>query len=221
MSIVFTKHLDQSASCPSCQHPTQTSGDTEIQCSGCSLIYQRVTEIEEETIEQRSAPVPAVQRPSAAFRPSKLSRQRTVDSLASGDEIRHFKRVRIILQEASFSRGDSFSTMSIMVHKPGGSHTIRLALLDIGSSVNLIGEKTVKRLGVDMQPHNGKPISSLGGEDFPMGNVTLDWHVKGHHKTYTTEFGVIAENQSRGFDVLLGSTFIERSNILMPNRDVY
>ena len=103
------------------------------------------------------------------------------------------------------------TTFKMAIHMEGEQMLKRMVQLDTGSSVNLLSELVLADLGMPLEPWDGKVIPLGEGEPiWPLGKVTLDWHVIGKPKTYKDTFLVIDAASSEDFDVLLSRDTIGR-----------
>ncbi|KAL8795643.1 MAG: hypothetical protein Q9195_001881 [Heterodermia aff. obscurata] len=106
---------------------------------------------------------------------------------------------------------DLRTTFKMVIHMQGDQTLTRMVQLDTGSSVDLLSELVTSDLGKELEPYDGQVIPLGDGEPIrPLGKVTLDWHVMGKPKTYTTTFLVLDEVSSEDFDVLLSRDTIGR-----------
>ena len=140
------------------------------------------------------------------------------DTRASGDEASG------MIKHGELSTGAvKWKTQLYMViYIPGGDDIKMCACkLDTASSVNILSWQTVNRLGVSMEPYDGDMVVPLGDPVQPVGQVTLDWHVRGRSKTYTTDFVVLDERSSRGFDALLSEKTIGDIGFYKLNETVW
>lgn len=110
----------------------------------------------------------------------------------------------------------------MMIHVPGGdSLKMCLCKLDTGSSVDALSEQVVKDLGVPMRPYLGPKVTPLGDPIQPIGQLTLHWNVRKRDKTYKTDFVVLDDHSSRGFDALLSDKEIGRIGFYTVNDTVW
>lgn len=100
------------------------------------------------------------------------------------------------------------TTFYMVVLCPDDKIVVKNCILDNGSACDIIAEKSVKHLGKPMEQHVGGILETFGGSITPIGQLTLDWHVRNRTKTYTTTFSVVSEEHSGHFDVLLGKVSI-------------
>ena len=98
---------------------------------------------------------------------------------------------------------------------------MRRAKLDTASDVDAVSEEVVTSFGTAMERYAGHPISPLGPPINPIGEIQLEWHVSRRAKTYKTRFAVLNNDQSRGFDVLVGSKTIGDVGFYDKNQSVW
>ena len=107
----------------------------------------------------------------------------------------------------------------MVIHLPNkDSSKTRIAKLDTGSAVNVVSKPVAEALGMNMEPYYGADVVPLGGTMRPLGQLTLDWHVMGKGKTYTTTFLVL---ESEEFDVLLSDETIGRIGFYTVNNEIW
>ena len=103
----------------------------------------------------------------------------------------------------------------MVIHNGVEGFVIRLARTDNGSDVDAITQEAVTALGRELRPNDGIPLSLVNGDNFyPEGEIDLEWHVLEGERTYTTRFFVLSINDSRDFDVILGSETLERLKVV-------
>lgn len=92
-------------------------------------------------------------------------------------------------------------------------------MLDTGSDLNLVSQRTLRNLGLQFTHRKGPTLTGLGNVPiFPVGFIMLTWHVNRHEKiTYSEEFWVISDDVHPLFDVLLGKDWIHDNNALLRN----
>ena len=96
------------------------------------------------------------------------------------------------------------NSLKMVIHLPKDSSQTQIAILDLASACNVVSNVVAETLGMKMNPYNGETFIDLSGQVLePLGQLTLDWHVMGKAKTYTTTFLVIEANKA--FDVILGA----------------
>lgn len=107
------------------------------------------------------------------------------------------------------------TTFRMVLHLHDISIT-RIAKLDTGVEVDLVSNRVANDLDMKMKPYHGEDFMALGGRMRPLGQLTLDWHVIGKEKTYTTTFLVV---EAEEFDVLLGDKTIGEITFYNSNDD--
>lgn len=166
-----------------------------------------------------SEPVPAQQQ--------EIRRSQRVPSLrGSFSDPVHLRHLRVPTDLLSTSSHSEQSTewmtiVSMAISASDGSSLFRLGMLDTASAVNAIAEEVVSDIGMEMESYDGPDICALGVYATPIGTVKVQWHVAGRAKTYTTSFRVFPDELARGFDVLLGGSFIKKHKFLLRNEDVF
>lgn len=114
------------------------------------------------------------------------------------------------------------SNFDMAISKPDGSVIMRRAKLDTGAQVDVLSEDVVNVVGVQMKPYDGPSLNTLGKETIrPLGKVSLEWHISGKLKTYTTDFLVVSAVDSCYFDVLLIDKTIGEIGFYTINHDVW
>lgn len=105
------------------------------------------------------------------------------------------------------------TTFKIVIHRRDTS-IMRVAKLDSGANVDVMSKRVADSLGMKLEPYFGEDNLALGGRKTPLGQLTLDWHVMGKGRTYTSTFLILdVEN----FDVLLGDKTIGEVEFNAPN----
>ena len=138
---------------------------------------------------------------------------------ASGDEASGMLKHRELSAGAVKWKTQDYMVIFI----PGGDALLTcLCKLDTASSVNILSWDIMNRLGVSMmEPYDGDMVVPLGDPVQPVGQLTLNWHVRGRNKTYTTHFVVLDEWSSRGFDALLSEKTIGDIGFYSINETVW
>ncbi|KAL8828835.1 MAG: hypothetical protein Q9170_006431 [Blastenia crenularia] len=108
----------------------------------------------------------------------------------------------------------------IVIHSPKGDKQ-RVACLDTGSEIDVVGHHVVDELGLQREPYHGGPLSPVGDPFTPQSQVTFDWHVSKFTRTFSTTFAVLGEEHSREFDVLLGRITIEKYRFFHRNKNLF
>ena len=109
----------------------------------------------------------------------------------------------------------------MIIHLPNGAVKMNLAKLDTAAAIDILSQEILNRLGIPMEEYYGGNISPLGAPITPLGQVTLDWHIRGYSKTYTTTFAVLDHHSTRGFDALLSSKTIGEIGFYTINDSVW
>ena len=129
------------------------------------------------------------------------------------------------LDERSFtgkSAGEITSSwktqFKMVIHLPKGGSKTRIAKLDSGCAVNVVSKSVAEALGMKMEKYDGIEVAPLGGTMRPLGQLTLDWHVMGKERTYTTTFLVL---DTENFDVLLGDETIKTLDFYTVTQAVF
>jgi len=92
------------------------------------------------------------------------------------------------------------------------------ALLDTGSSPNIIRHGKAIETGYEMEPYQGLSVIAADGRTFePVGYVKLQWHFHNlrHERTYTVKFLIVADTLP--FDVIIGWPFIRKIKLFTWN----
>jgi hypothetical protein len=93
----------------------------------------------------------------------------------------------------------------------------RRCLLDTGSDVNLVSQRTLRMLSLSMTECEDSVIS-LGAQILLIGSTKLSWHVDcQEQKTYHTNFLVVADDIRPRFDFILGKDWIKENEALLHN----
>lgn len=128
-------------------------------------------------------------------------------------------------KQARSSRGPTrFKThFYMMIHLSAGEVKMYICKNDSASSVNILSRQVVKSLGMTMESYDvdGPAVAPMGPLIQPIGKITLDWHVLGKTKTYTTEFIVLDDDATRGFDALLSADTIREIGFYFINDEVW
>ena len=98
---------------------------------------------------------------------------------------------------------------------------IRIAKLDTGSWFDVLSESVANDLGMKWETYDGADLAPLGPNIKPLGQLTLDWHVIGKLKTYTTTFVILDNHTTRGFDALLSDDTIGKIGFFVVNPEVF
>lgn len=106
----------------------------------------------------------------------------------------------------------------MVIHLPKDGSKTRIAKLDTGSSVDLVSKSVAEALDMKMEPYYDGDVVPLGETMTPLGQLTLDWHVMGKGKTYTTTFLIL---DSKEFDVLLSDETIWKIGFYTVNKDIW
>ncbi|KAL8861931.1 MAG: hypothetical protein Q9178_001801 [Gyalolechia marmorata] len=114
-----------------------------------------------------------------------------------------------------------FERVFYMIIHVGERNAQRVTCLDTGSDFDVISHQVVVDLGLQPEKYTGERVKPLGGIYDPEGQITLDWHVLGFNKTYTTTFAVFSNHYSEGFDVLLGRHTIKKIGFYKKESDVW
>lgn len=113
------------------------------------------------------------------------------------------------------------TVLYMIIHLPDGRKKMNLAKLDTAAAINILNVEILERLELPMEEYHGGDISPLGDPIRPLGQVTLDWHIKAMSKVYTTTFAVLDSQATRGFDALLGCRTIGEIGFYTVNESVW
>lgn len=109
----------------------------------------------------------------------------------------------------------------MLIHLPNGDIKMYICKNDTASKVNILSRQVVKSLGMEMEPYNGPPVAPMSALIQPIGKITLDWHVLDRTKTYTTEFIVLDDKATSGFDALLSEDTVGEIGFYFINNAVW
>jgi len=118
MSFVFNQDdvgESSSAICPGCRTPSSYSNDADIQCTECQMFFRRITVIQDDESSPRNTPSAEDQHTRDFVLQPEIteagSRKRTFYEFAEREEedVRSFKRVRLISKKKSAGRLGFFS----------------------------------------------------------------------------------------------------------------
>ena len=95
--------------------------------------------------------------------------------------------------------------------------------LDTGCSFNVISQKVVERLNLQVDQYSGPGAVQLDYLEFePIGQTTFRWNVSGReNKTYETTFCILPSHLSLSFDSLLGEETIDKIGFFQKNTDIW
>jgi len=113
------------------------------------------------------------------------------------------------------------TVLYMIIHLPDGRKKMNLAKLDTAAAIDILSLEILERLELPMEEYHGGDISPLGDPIRPLGQITLDWHVKAMSKVYTTTFAVLDNRATRGFDALLGCRTIGEIGFYTVNESVW
>ena len=142
-----------------------------------------------------------------------------VDTRASGDEASGIAKHGEVP-----NRTVKWKTRFYMIiHVPRGEGIFKTCIckLDTGSQVNVLSLSIAKGLPIPIEPYSGPRVTPLGDPIQPVGQITLDWHVREKNKTYTTRFVVLDDKSSKGFDALLSDPTIGEIEFYQINDTVW
>ena len=112
------------------------------------------------------------------------------------------------------------STFKLIIHQ-NEDFIMRVGKLDTGADVNVVSNAVVSELNMQTELYDGPPIAPVGKTFMPERKTKFDWHVSRFPKTYTTEFLVIPNEISKGFDVLLSDSTIKEIGFFNRNGKVF
>ncbi|KAL8729765.1 MAG: hypothetical protein Q9181_004882 [Wetmoreana brouardii] len=115
------------------------------------------------------------------------------------------------------------TTCLMVIHKPDGTRTNRVAKLDTGASRNCISRGLASSIGAIIEAYHGPPLEPAGNGPLilPVGELTLDWHVFGKERNYTSTFAIWEDHDCRDkFDILIGEEEIVERRFYTKNNDV-
>jgi len=113
------------------------------------------------------------------------------------------------------------TVLYMIIHLPDGRRKMNLAKLDTAAAIDILSLEILERLELPMEEYHGGDLSPLGDPIRPLGQVTLDWHIKAMSKVYTTTFAILDNQATRGFDALLGSKTIGEVGFYTVNESVW
>lgn len=115
------------------------------------------------------------------------------------------------------------STFYMVTHLPKGGKKMHLAKLDTGSNFDIISRQLLDdfKLTEYIEEYYGGGLDPLGESITPLGIITLDWHIRGQTKTYTTTWVVLDHYHTRGFDCLLSCMTVTEIGFYKINEDVW
>ncbi|KAL8936838.1 MAG: hypothetical protein Q9216_004723 [Gyalolechia sp. 2 TL-2023] len=127
-----------------------------------------------------------------------------------------------LVKSSSSGEGRTFKrTFHMVIHLQNGESALRVGCLDTMAEVDAVSHQVVESLVLKKNEYFGPAVKPLGGYFEPKSQVTVDWHISGFHKTYTTTFVVLDEKHSGDFDVLLGHKTIEEIGFYEKNGRVW
>ncbi|OJJ70190.1 hypothetical protein ASPBRDRAFT_156813 [Aspergillus brasiliensis CBS 101740] len=90
----------------------------------------------------------------------------------------------------------------IIVQSPTGSRFRRRLTLKFDADINIMSDHMLHRLGTELKPYYGDPISITGQSQVtPLGTVGVSWTFCGQTRIYRTDFYVVPD---ANYDFLLG-----------------
>lgn len=101
------------------------------------------------------------------------------------------------------------TNLYMMVYVPGGDIKMYICKIDTASKINVLSQQVVKSLEMKMETYYDECVTSISSLIQPIGRLMLDWHVKDKKKTYSTDFVVLNDDDTRGFDVWLSENTAE------------
>ena len=122
------------------------------------------------------------------------------------------------------SIGPYKSVLTMVIDKQDGTSGRERGKLDTASKADILSQNSLDRLGMKMQPYQGDNLVPLGRGELtikPLGQITLNWHVLGRQKTYTTKFVVLDSETTKGFDVLFSENTINEIGFFMTDNTVW
>lgn len=125
------------------------------------------------------------------------------------------------------SQGADTPSFAVTIHihmnrdQPDETEVCR-CMLDTGSDLNLVSQRTLRNLGLQFTHRKGPTLTGLGNVPiFPVGFIMLTWHVNRHENiTYWDKFWVISDDVHPLFDVLVCKDWIHNNKALLRNPEI-
>lgn len=147
-----------------------------------------------------------------------------IESSRKGLDVSQSLEIEISEQPSDDSHSDPDPLMTkflIEFLNLNGPSEIRIAKLDTGAEVNIVGEELVSDLGVDLERYEGPPLVGLGSSPVhPLGQVKLRWRVNRRTKSHAAVFLVLSHEYTELFDVLFGEETIRKIGFFKVNHEV-
>ncbi|KAL8747939.1 MAG: hypothetical protein Q9190_000263 [Brigantiaea leucoxantha] len=121
---------------------------------------------------------------------------------------------------AESEEADPDSRLRIVIHLKGGDIARRIALLEIGSTLNVISHREVRDIGFEIDQPVGGLIMLKGEMIKPIGLVTFEWHVADRKSIFISDFAVLEDKNAKNFDILLVKA-ITRQALIGSSTPVY
>lgn len=102
-----------------------------------------------------------------------------------------------------------------------GPTRIRRCIIDTGSDINLVTQRTLDALKLPYSLDGEDPVYGISGAPLlPIGSTVLTWHMDRHETIYAQRFLIISDEAAVTFDVLLGKPWINMTGAVRPNLNV-